>query len=100
MSEAAENILTDNCSDDDGDHWLVPAEATNTTEAEIIINLGCMKIIKGLIIKNIKKDQGGTKMFTIHLAPSIEGPWTLILTDELKEQERYGCAPAQVLDLE
>ena len=96
--EKAENILTDNCNEEDGDEWIVP-EATNNTEAEIIINMGCMKRPKGLQMKNIKKAEGGTKHFTILLSDSPSGPWKPVLKDKFSEHEGTGCEPMQSFDL-
>ena len=98
-SETATNILTDNCSDENGDEWLVP-QGTNGTEAEVTIDLGCMKKVKGLQMKNIKKEHGGTKTFTIFLSEYQDGPWESILTTEFPEQETVGCAVIQNFDLE
>ena len=43
-------------------------------------------------MKNIKKEQGGTKKFTIFLSESGNGPWEQILTTDFPEQEFFGCA--------
>ena len=67
-------------------------------DAEIVINLGCSKKIKGFRMKNIKKEQGGTKDFTVHASDSPEGPWKLILTDHFREEETYGCASLKTFD--
>ena len=91
-------VLTDNCNNIDDDDWLV-ANGTNNTDAEIIIDLGCTKKIKGLQMKNIKKELGGTKNFTIFLSESPEGPWSPILTMDFPEQPTYGCAPLETFDL-
>ena len=97
-SETAHNILTDNCSDEDGDDWLVP-KGSNGTDAEVIIDMGCMKKVKGLHMKNIKKEQGGTKNFTIFVSKDMEGPWEAVLTTDFPEQESFGCALMQNFDL-
>lgn len=96
--EVLGKVLTDNCNDDDGDDWLVP-NGTNNTDAELIIDLGCTKKIKGLQMKNIKKEDGGTKNFTIFLSESAEGPWKPILTVDFPEQDAYGCAALETFDL-
>ena len=62
--------------------------------------MGCSKKVKGLHMKNIKKEQGGTKNFTIFLSESAEGPWDPILTADFPEQEAFGCAQMQKFDLE
>ena len=59
-----------------------------------------MKIIKGLKLKNLKKEVGGTREFTVFLSDSLNGPWAIVLTGELPEQETFGCAPMQAFDLE
>jgi hypothetical protein len=94
----AHKILTDKCSEIDGDDWLV-RNGTNNTDAEIIIDLGCTKKIKGIQMKNIKKEQGGTKNFTVFLSESSDGPWIPVLTKDFPEQETFGCAPMQTFDL-
>ena len=97
-NDSAHNILTDNCYDEDKNDWLPPVGAIKT-DAEIVIDMGCRKKVKGLQMKNIKKKQGGTKKFTISLSDALDGPWNLVLTDEFPEQETYGCAPMQTFDL-
>ena len=82
----------------------MPEGATNAAEetkdpiAEIVINLGCTKKIKGLRMKNIKKEEGGTKDFTVYVSDSPEGPWNLILTDGFQEQDKQGCAHIETFD--
>ena len=51
-------------------------------------------------MKNIKKEQGGTKKFIISLFNSAKGPWEQILTADFLEQEAFGCALMQKFDLE
>ena len=99
-SRTADNILTDMCSDKDDKDWTVKEDAANSTEASVTINLGCMKKVKEIRLKNIKKEKGGTKTFTIYLSDSIEGPWRQILTDEFSEKTTNGCAASQTVDLE
>lgn len=83
----------------DGDDWLV-RNGTNNTDAEIIIDLGCTKKLKGLQMKNIKREQGGTKNFTVFLSESPNGPWNPVLTVDFPEPETYGCAPMQTFDIQ
>ena len=100
-SDIVHSILTDNCNEEDADDWLVTKEATegaDNIESQIIINLGCSKKIKGLRMKNIKAESGGTKDFSVFTSESPEGPWKLILTDKLKEEETVGCASMQIFD--
>ena len=54
-----------------------------------------MKRPKGLQMKNIKKEEGGTNDFTILLSDSPSGPWKSVLTDKFSEHEGTGCAPMQ-----
>ena len=89
-SEEAQHILTDKCSDEDGDEWLTPEGAINE-EAEIIIDMGCVTKVHGLQMKNIKMEQGGTNQFTIFQSTSSEGPWVSILQDILPSPESPGC---------
>ena len=98
-TDSDRNILTDNCTRGDNNEWLTPEGATHA-DAEIIIDMGCRKSVKGLQIKNINKKQGGTRSFTILLSDLPGGPWKSILNTELTEQERYGCAPMQTFNLE
>ena len=95
----ADSILTDNCDDEANSDWLVP-RGINNTDTEIIINFGCMKNIKGLKLKNIKKEKGGTKNFTVFLSNSKDGPWKPVLSEQFPELEDYGCAPMKTFDLE
>ena len=66
----------------------------------MIIDLGCTKKVKELQMKNIKKEQGGTKKFVASISESPDGPWEPILTAELTQPEREGCAPMQTFVLE
>ena len=99
-SREAEKILTDNCGDDDDNDWAIPEEASSSREASVTIKLGCMKNIKEIRLKNIKRKKGGTKKFTIFLSETNEGPWKEILNDEFPEPEAEGCAASHVIDLE
>ena len=92
------NILTDECSDEDSNEWLAPEESVDD-EAEIIIDMGCLKKLKGLQMKNMKREHGGTKQFTIFLSESHDGPWDSVLTDELSEQVTDGCGLMQTFNL-
>lgn len=91
--------MKDNCEYKNNTDWLVHSEA-NMTDSELIINLGCMKLVKGLKIKNVKKEIGGTKEFKVFLSDSHSGPWKEILSDTIPEQELLGCAPFTHYDLE
>ena len=103
-SETVHAVLTDHCGDEDDDVWLVTEEEvksaskTKHRDAEIVVNLGCSKKIKGLRMKNIKKEDGGTKDFTVYTSDSPEGPWKLILTDKFPEEETRGCASMKTFD--
>ena len=97
--EVSDSIFKDNCDDKYNSDWLVPRESNNT-DAELIINVGCMKIIKGIKLKNLKKELGGTREFTVFLSDLLNGPWAIVLSGELPEQENFGCAPMQSFDLE
>ena len=92
------NILTDECSNEDSNEWLAPEESVDD-EAEIIIDMGCLKKLKGLQMKNMKREHGGTKQFTIFLSESHDGPWDSVLTDELSEQVTDGCGLMQTFNL-
>ena len=87
-----QDILTDNCNDEDGIEWLAEEGAIDS-DAEVVIDMGCVKTVKGLQMKNIKRNQGGTKIFTIFVSESIEGPWKEIFTDKFSEQTTDGCGP-------
>ena len=75
-------------------------EGTNNHDAEVIIDLGCTKKLRGLQLKNIKKELGGTKQFTVFLSQSADGPWEPVLTTDFPEEDRTGCAVMQYFDLE
>ena len=90
-------VLTDNC--DGRNDWLVPKDVELNSDPEIIIFLGCMKMLKGLQMKNIKKEQGGTKDFTIFLSESSDGPWIKVFEDMFQEQQTFGCAPMERFDI-
>ena len=92
-----QNILTDNCNKDEGDEWLAPKGAVDK-EAEIVIHMGCNKKLKGLQMKNIKKDHGGTKTFTIYLSENIDGPWGKVFKNEFPPQETESCEPMKTFD--
>ena len=62
--------------------------------------MGCRRKVKGLQIKNVMKEHGGTKQFTVFLSDSPQGPWDSVLITELTEQEHYGCDVMKTFDLE
>ena len=101
-STTVHNILTDNCNDRDSDAWLVTEEDINeaeNTNSEIVFDLGCSKKIKGLRMKNIEKEKGGTKSFSVLISDeSPEGPWKSILYDTFVEEKNHGCATMQTFD--
>ena len=57
-----------------------------------------MKNVYALNMKNLKKNHGGTKMFTVFLSDSKEGPWHMVYTDEFSEPETYGCGLMQTFE--
>ena len=59
-----------------------------------------MKKVKEIILKNIKKEKGGTKKFTIFLNDDLDGSWKEVLTDEFNEQKSDGCTETHTIDLE
>ena len=101
-TDAVHDILIDNCNDEDSGDWLVAEEAVKEAQkmdTQVIINLGCSKKIKGLRMKNIKKENGGTKGFSVYVSDeSPEGPWKLILSDKFVEETNIGCASMQTFD--
>ena len=92
------DVLTDNCNEEDGNKWL-SEEGAIDADAEVIIDMGCVKTVRGLQMKNIKRNQGGTKIFTIYVSESIEGPWKEIFTDKFPEQTTDGCGQMKTSDL-
>ena len=96
----ASSILTDSCSPENEDAWFASEEAVEE-DAEIILDLGCIKNVYGLHMKNLNVEKGGTKVFRIFLSEySPEGPWNLILTDEFLEESKPGCATLKTFNLE
>ena len=93
-SDSDQNILTDNCTEGYDDEWLAEEEAVDN-DAEIIVDMGCLKKIRGLQMKNINKKQGGTKQFTIFLSEFPDGPWESILSDKFPEETLEGCGSMQ-----
>ena len=98
-SDDANKILTDNCSEEDGDEWLAPEGAFNE-DAEIIIDMGCATKVHGIQMKNVKMEDGGTKQFTVFQSTSPSGPWDAILSDELKPADNSDCAVMQTFNTE
>ena len=98
-SEDAQKILTDNCTDEDGDEWLAPEGAFNE-DAEIIIDMGCSTKVHGLQMKNLKMEQGGTKGFKVFQSDTPDGPWDSILTDELPATDNLDCSRMQNFNTE
>ena len=88
--DSEQNILTDYCSTNDDNHWLADEGAVND-DAEIVIDMGCLKKMKGLQMKNIKKLHGGTKQFTIFLSEFHDGPWESTLVEEFEEEVTEDC---------
>ena len=88
MNDTSQNILTDDCNKE----WLAPEGAVGE-DAEVIINMGCIKIPRVLQMKNIQRPHGGTKGFTIYVSERIEGPWKKAFEEEFPEEETGGCQP-------
>ena len=71
----------------------------NSTDADITINLGCTLKIKGLQMKNIKKEFGGTREFSVSTSESPEGPWTEVLSASFSQPESSACSPMETFDI-
>ena len=76
-----ENVLHDNC-----DEWTAPKGAI-IDDAKLILHLGCHKKITSFQLKNLNKDLGGTKTFSLYVAKTISGPWILIATEQLTQTD-------------
>ena len=98
-SDDANRILTDNCSEEDGDAWLAN-EGAFGEDAEIIIDMGCATKVHGLQMKNLKVEEGGTKQFSVFQSVSPDGPWDSILSDELQPAENFECGIMQTFNTE
>ena len=85
-------ILTDNCNSQHGTEWLAPKGATDS-DAEIIIDIGCVRKMLAISMKNLKRKLGGTKTFTLFLSDSVEGPWKSFFTDKLPQSKSDSCGP-------
>ena len=66
-------------------YWLSPWNATGS-KAQLVIDLGCNKMVNGFYIRNINHGQNGnqgTGNFTLYMCETADGPWTNILTENL-----------------
>ena len=59
--------------------------------AELILNIGCSQKVRNVQMKNLNRDLGGTKHFSIFLSDYSMGPWNLILRGELNQSSESGC---------
>ena len=92
-----EDVLHNNC-DEAGKGWIAPESAVDEA-AELVIHLGCPQKITSVQIKNLKKEFGGTKSFTLYIGNHLSGPWNLVKSGELNQTE--DCTdPMQVIKLQ
>ena len=87
-------VLNDDCKDENG-HWIAPIGAKNEN-VEFIINLGCLQKVNIVQIKDLGKDMGGTKKFSIFVGEDSHGPWDLILASELNQTIESGCSGSKM----
>ena len=62
-------------------YWLAPKGSTGTNGAFITIDLGCIKEINGVYLRNTHNDgddDRGTERFEIYSGAAQGGPWAVI----------------------
>ena len=92
-----EDVLHNNC-DEAGKGWIAPESAVDQA-AELVIHLGCPQKITSVQIKNLNKELGGTKSFSLYIGNHLSGPWNLVKSGELNQTE--DCTdPMQVIKLQ
>ena len=92
--ETNHSVLSDYCDAEDVTEWLAPEGATEK-EAEILIDIGCVRNIFNINLKNLKRKEGGTKLFTLYVSEVSGGPWEKILIGKLPPPEKDSCGPMQ-----
>ena len=90
-------ILSDQCLSQQDTEWHAPIGATDS-DAEIIIDIGCVRSVFSMNIKNLKGKNGGTKAFTLFLSEYTKGPWKEIFTGQLPRQEGHSCGSINDFD--
>ena len=89
-SDNSSGILKDDCrKEDDEKAWLTVEESTN---ASILINLGCFSRPLRMYFKNTPQALGGTENFTVYLGTEPQGPYILLARGTLKQSETENCA--------
>ena len=87
------NILYDDCDSfsyfpPKATYWLAPAE----TRAQMILDLGCNRVVEGITLKNTRNAQvknRGLKRFSFSISNSTQGPWRVILNGTLEDATNY-----------
>ena len=69
------NVLTNSHPEVDGTYWF-SASVEPPEYPQIILDLNCMTMVKGVELVNIHVALPSTKSFSIWLAMSADGPWT------------------------
>ena len=93
LVESGENItsndvLHDTC--EDGDGWVISGDHS-VQNKDLIINLGCSQKVQMVQVKNLERDLGGTKEFSIFLSEFSSGPWNFLLKGQLDQNVESGC---------
>ena len=91
--ESGENItsndvLHDSC--EDGDSWFISGDHS-VQNKDLIINLGCSQKVQIVQVKNLERDLGGTKEFSIFLSEFSSGPWNFLLKGQMDQNVESGC---------
>ena len=87
----------DRCNSQQGTEWLAPKGAIDS-DAEIIIDIGCIRSMFSIYMKNLKKRNEGTKAFTLFLSEYEEGPWKNIFTGQFPRPEGDSCGPLHTFE--
>ena len=83
------NILYDECDSfsyfpPKATYWLAPAE----TQAQVILDLGCNRVVDKLTLKNTRNAQvnnRGLKRFSFSISNSTQGPWRVFFNGTLED---------------
>ena len=81
------NIFSDNCREEERTEWIQPNE-----NSMLILEMGCVSKLVKVYMKNIAKSSGGSQNFSLSIGNSEDGPWTIVLEDQLKMSTSDGCS--------
>ena len=54
------------------------------SRAQLVLDLGCSKMVNGFYLRNVQKEKRGTRDFSIFMSGTSEGSWQKLLSGTLE----------------